>query len=432
MKRVNGDGDEGSPRVRLTVARGLRVLASGWPGLVGQGLTFVSTVLPILFHLVGPLADLVFASAVSTALVQAASSSIASLYPAAIDEVRAKTVFVASATLLACSMVILILAAWIAAQTGFVTAGVGAGAVYMLLAQAVYYFGVAHLVRHSDYGGVAATRLSYGIANVTLTIAACLVAGRYETLIIAASISYLVAGIVALHRQRTPLAAMVREARPASEPRVWRYLANHAGASASNLLDGVASQAAGIALGTLGPLSSAWAVVTRIGGGFSTVGIQLVAPAFEIEFSKGIRGRQQHLARHALDRAIVGGGGLGLASFAIAALLVWFSGAARSLSMWELIALGIGALFYWGPTVAISPVSKFLVMAGAERQRTVWAFSRAVATVLVLVVVHGTYGVLALSIVATPMAAWLAWLLRNAVRRSGDAPAEGHAPAREG
>ncbi|WP_162940248.1 hypothetical protein [Gryllotalpicola protaetiae] len=341
-------------------------------------------------------AQLVLVSAISTALVIAAACGMPSVLPAEHADGRAKTGIVASGLLLAAVVIVGLTVTF--ALVGLLHFGVMVPAfvAVMLVSQAIYNFGIAFLVREGDFGSIARMRLWYGGTSAAFTLGACLLEGRAGALILASSASFLVGGLYGLIAKWPRLIEVMRTRSDISARGLVNYVGSHVGVIAGGLLDGVASQVTGIVIGSLGTVAGAWGVVTRVGGGFSTVGQQLVAPVYDIRFARAVRASAPRDAQLTLRSAT--GSGLGLGAIAVSAgiALAWVSGSLAGLSAANVAAVVAAATLYWGATVTLGPINKFLVMMGEEKSRATWALVRASAVVIILLALRDQVALLAI------------------------------------
>ncbi|GAA4378991.1 hypothetical protein [Agromyces bauzanensis] len=378
--------DPDTPGVRA-VARGVRrFVVAAREGIVAQGLTFGSTLLPIVWGLNDALIFLVFVSGVVTIAASVTTLAISIRLPPMVEDRDARSLVLASLGLISVSTVVGVATAGVLALAGNrQLAAMFLAAAVLLLGQASFMVSLAIRTRALDYGGIQRRRLAYGVLVFILTLLACL--ARFDGLgfVLLAAVAYLGAIACTTRRNRSrsdggpiSLGDLVRQAR-ASIPLVL-----------SGLLGTSAGQIGSLALPLLGQYQAAWAAVVRIAGGFQTVGAQIVGPKVDIDFARRLQSGSAASLTSALRRGVWLSSVIGGLSvlFSVVAV-VWIDPEILDKSPaevgWMLMAVVGFAGFFAGTSV----IGRLLGMFGSAMPRLFWDASRLVGAFAALSLLHG-------------------------------------------
>ena len=351
----------------------LRRLAFLQIGLAGQGLTFAAMLVPIVLRQSEQVYVLVFASAVTVLLTNAALLAYPFVFPVVRGPRMARVATVWSlVTLFVVSALVLPLTPL--ESTLGLPAGTFAASAVLTATLGLYDVVVTRLVRVDDKTGIGLARLYYGCFVVVLVTAASLAPAGPLTLTFATSLAYaLTAALLAV--RRTHWVTPTRRPSRAARRRLRRaYLVRSARPAVASLAGGWTMFLPGLALPGLGAAAEPWAIVSRICGGFATVLITLVAPPLEARLSRAVRERDRRsfvtARRHGLlvstaiaVFAIVTG--LALAVYATDADSEWF------------VPIAVASLLLWGTVLVGSTINRLPNFLGRDGARLTWDAGRA-------------------------------------------------------
>jgi hypothetical protein len=362
-------------------ARGhLRVMQ--W-GVMGQVFTVAAMLAPILLRESQQVTWLVVSSSIATLLNNPAILAYPFLYPVLRGPAIARAATRAALSSLI-TVSLLVVAATPLEDRLSLPPGLLASTALMLFAGAVFTMSLSSLVRAGDPRWFGIGRFVYGAALLPLT----LVFGTVRplgvlSLVVASALANLVGAAAVLARREARshgggMRAAVPGRGPAVPSRLVRaYLGRALRPTAASMANGWALFVPALALPGLGAAAAPWAVVTRIGGGFSTVLTTLVSPSLEARMSRAIRerdpaeftqGRRSALTIGALAALAAVGSGLLLA--------VYVSGLDEALQ-W-LFPVAVATVLFWGPLLTGTVVNRVPNFLGRDTSRLIWDVSRAV------------------------------------------------------
>ena len=329
--------------------------------IIGQGLSFAAMIVPIVLGRFDALALIVLSSSISVVVYGWLSFSFPALYPVARGPRAALVSLIAShwpVLIGSAALVVGGLSVPDRDQSVILLASFA-----MLAGLTLYNIAMSEAVRTSDIVRINRIRLSYGAGNFMLTVAASLFWSDERALVAASAAAFLIASMPELARD----VLRVRDRLDAiSVKEVVAYNGQNAAAAVGRGFSTLAFQAGNLALGGLGGAAAAWAVVLRIAGGFSTVGQQVAAPAFEMRFAAALREGRFPDAQKVQLYAVAAGGAIGLAACVAVVALVHFSDASG-----QVVGLGYYSFLAASTIYALfvgsaSAVTKNLVMAGGQ------------------------------------------------------------------
>ena len=402
------DDAAGAPRTLATRLGSLVHLRFVGLGLTGQVLTLAAMLVPILLRRADQVFVLVFTSAIASLLVNAALLAYPFLFPVIRGPrtARVATIWSLVSLVVVSSSVIALtpIEQWLGVPGGTFLAGAALTATL-----GVYAIVGTRLVRAGDTTGIALTRFYYGVLVLIVTLAASATGAGPLALTYATAVAYTVtAGVLAL--RRTHWGPALPRLNAGSRRRLRRaYLARTMRPAASTLASGWASLLPGLVLPGLGAAAEAWAVVTRICGGFATLMITLVAPPFEARLSRAIRARDVAAFATARRTALLVGlglavaavpSGLGLAIYVSDGVGAWF------------VPLAIASTLFWGSLLAGTLVNRLPNFLGRDSARLFWDAGRAGLLTVVFLTTAGVTRLLVMGAVLAVSALLLLPLTR--------------------
>lgn len=389
-------------------------LIGRWSALVvAQATTLVAALLPVMFHLRGPLVELVFVTAISTVAVGLVTIAAQARVPPIHVVIEAAIGIRASATvcLVSCGAALI---------TGFSLMPFFSWAapvvqVAMLTAsQGVQNITLADAVRRQDRRAVAEIRLSYAVALFVLTVVSCVYLPTSWGLVLATCVAGVPSAAIAVPRT---LRSISRAAwADATLGRQWQFVRSNAFFAVAALFGQISTALAGLVGPAVGEAAYVWAASARVGGGFQTVGKTVVGVPVDISFVRALRalaaqGKRSDLAHPARAAAA-------LAAVASVALITL--GLALHADFPEepaaSVILGAAVVLYWAPQVAYSVVGRLLGMLETPRAQLALDATRATAGLAALVLLHGLGLLSALAVISTGSVIAYGLLLRRAWR----------------
>lgn len=368
------------------------------PALVGQGLSFVAMLLPVVLGRIDEVAFLVAVGAIAGVTSFTFTWSYASVYPGITDEREASIATVASIGLLvlACvSMLALSATPGLLGETERRFIGWGS---LLVLPQGLNLMINGLFVRNRNYPAIARLRLVSGISNFTLIAGACLLPIDYPpSLVIATALSFGLTSLWGLWKNREEVERQIfREAVRLRE--IWLHLRAYVSAAMAALLGGAAFHLAGIVVPRLGEAANSWAVAIRLAGGFSTVSQQVVGPIFETDFAFHLRNGARSLAAGNQMRAMRLGLLYAVGCAAVVCVIILYVGADEGLGSRDRLLVLAGAALFSFAILSTSLITRNLVIAGGQRWFFTWA---AVKVSICAFVVFATKGVVLLVCLAS-------------------------------
>lgn len=320
---------------------------------------------PIALGTPRQLENIVVVSGVAAVVSNSASLAFASVYPALGSATRATVSIRASAAVLVGISGIVSLVGVVASALGssfgelFVWFGI------MSLCQGTYVMVNGVLVREANWAVYARARLWYGISNLVLTFAATVFFNWQFSLVAVASMVFIVGatfGIVGLRgslRRIFCYSANVLSRRQ----RYSTYLRSALPATLSNLLQLGAFSLSAVVVPFMGEAAHFWSIVVRIGGGFGTVLMQVVAPAYEMKLAAALRESSRRDVR-AVNRR---GTAVGVLAAVMVAPVAVFISLRWSSSPVDFPSIASGAVFV-ASIIGGAVVYKNLVLCGRARK----------------------------------------------------------------
>lgn len=342
-------------------------------GLAGQTLAFAAMLVPILLREGEQVLVLVFASAVTVLLTNAALLAYPFLYPVIRGPRMARVATTWSLISLGVVSAALLLVMPLEPVLDL-PRGTFAAAAVLTATLGVYDVVITQLVRAGDLAGIGLARLYYGASVLVLATAACLAPLGPLALTFSTGLAYVVtAGLLTLRRRHG--APRVRRPSAAARRRLRRaYWSRAARPAVASLAGGWTVFLPGLALPGLGAAAEPWAIVSRICGGFMTVLLTLVAPPLEARLAQAIRmrdrlafvaGRRTALLMSSGVAVVAVVTGLALAVYAAGSPSEWFGP----------IALATG--LFWGLLLAGSTINRLPNFLGRDVARLYWDAGRA-------------------------------------------------------
>jgi hypothetical protein len=388
----------------------LRRLAFLQVGLAGQGLTFAAMLVPIVLRQSEQVYVLVFASAVTVLLTNAALLAYPFLFPVVRGPRMARVATVWSlVTLVAVSVAVLPLTLL---EPGLgLPEGTFAASAVLTATLGLYDLALTRLVRVEDTTGIGLARLYYGCLVLALVTAASVwpVAGPL-TLTLASGLAYTVtAGLLAL--RRTHWAAPTRRLPRASRRRLRRaYWARSARPAVASLAGGWTMFLPGLVLPGLGSAAEPWAIVCRICGGFATVLIILVAPPLEGRLSRAIRDRDRDTFVAARRHGLLVSTALTVLAIVTGLLLAVYATDADG--EW-LVPIAVASVLLWGSVLVGTTINRLPNFLGRDSARLAWDAGRAVLVTAAYLATEGVTRLIVIGALLTttgllllPMSRW--------------------------
>ena len=353
------------------LARLLRPLSFLRWGLAGQVLTLVSMLVPILLRESDQVAWLVVASAIATLLTNPAVLAHPYVYPVLRGPGAVRAANRASLASLVAVCLLLLTATPLEPHLGL-PRGLFAATTLMLLGGGSFSMALSALVRAGDTRWIGIARFGYGALLLVLTLAAGLRPVGVLSLVVASGLASLLAAVLVASRPG---------ARPTPGPRapvparlVRAYLRRSLRPTTATVASSWALFLPSLALPGLGAAAGPWGVVTRIGGGFSTLLITLVTPPLEGRMSAAVRTRDGADFDRSRRTALLLGTATGLVAVAAGiALAVYVDGAGN----W-LLPLAVAAALIWVPLLALTPLNRTPNFLARDGARLAWDAGRAV------------------------------------------------------
>jgi hypothetical protein len=380
-------------------------------GLAGQVLTFSAMLIPILLQQAEQVLVLVFASAISTLVGNAALLAYPFLYPVIRGPRMARTATVWSVVALSVVSAALLPLGVLESPLGLPRGTFGAAAA-LTFGLGVYSVVVTRLVRAGDQVGLGLARLYYGVgALLSATITSLLPLGPLGLSLGTSLASVAAAAIIAGTREERvrSLPAMSRAARR----RLRRaYLSRTARPALASLANGWTVFLPGLSLAGLGAAAAPWAVISRICGGFATVLLQVLGPPLEAQMSRAVRDRDRATFTHAWRNAVLMGVATALFAVPTGIGLAVYASDAATVDEW-LVPLSIASALFWGSLLATSVINRLPNYLGRHTARLVWDVGRAALVTAAFLAIDGVArlvvmgAVLAVSsVVLLPMSRW--------------------------
>jgi hypothetical protein len=388
--------------------RSLRASALLRLGLVGQVLTFAAMVVPIVLRETEQVLVLVFASAVTVLLTNAALLGYPFVYPVVRGPRMARVATVWSLGTLAVGAAAVLPFTALESPLGL-PAGTFAAAAALTAGLGVYDLMVTRLVRAGDTTGMGLARLYYGVLVLGATLAASLGSWGPLGLTLGTSLAYVgtAAALAVRPQHRGP--RLPRASRAVRRRLRRAYWARASHATVASLAGGWTMFLPGLTLPALGWAAEAWAVVSRICGGFATVLYTLVAPPVEARLSRAIRRRDRAAFATTRRAGLLASGGV--ATVAVLSAVALAAYATGSFS-WT---VALATALFWGMVLAATTIDRVPNFLGRDALRLAWDAGRAVLVSLAFVAVEGVDRLLAMGVVLTvagllllPMTRWRA------------------------
>jgi len=285
----------------------------------------------------------------------------------------------------------------------------------MLLPQGIYVIAFAESIRRLEYSTMASLRLTYGVIVALATLAACIFQPTGFGLVGAYAVaSLLSAAITAIRMSRARFVrAIWQEASLSRSLQLaranWRF-------SLALTFGNISSQAPGLVVAQLGTLSAPWAVMTRVGSGFQTLGGAVVGPAIDIATSAAVHRGDRSGLRGTLARGSVIGALLSVgALIAIGISLLWVG---EPISNRDTVILIVSSLLFWAPQVYLSTVGRMLAIIGAGRLQLGLDTGRVIITIASLLLLRGETLLLAVSALSIVAMGCYLLFLAFAIRRT--------------
>lgn len=395
----------------------------------------MSVFLPVFWGLTDVIAFILQPLAIAMVVVNSATLMVAVRLPVERDDDSAGEI-VGSGLLCLVAASVFIALVGLGVGTGFGNSElvrIGLGAAMMTVAQGLYVVYVAHRTRSGDYAAIMRARLVYGVAIFTLTLLACILHLDGLLFIVGNAFAFVVAVVLGLNRRGGGRASRAALRRALTLRGLVRQIVASRTLSLSYILGGFASQAGALSIGFVGALQDAWALMLRISGGFSTIGLQLLGPAVDIRLARAIRDRagRSHLAA-VMWRGAVFGILLAASVLGTSVLAIAWTGAYYGNSTDEVVGMIVGGVGYVAVSAILSPISRSLGMIGPHRLRLVWDASRAALSLACIVLFSGPLLIIALGVVGITTCTLYLLLCWRAIGRpeSGQSDAPEIAPSR--
>jgi hypothetical protein len=366
---------------RVWTARG-HLAVVRW-GLIGQIFTVAAMLAPILLRESDQVTWLVVASSIATLLNNPAILAYPFLYPVLRGPATARAATRAAlASLLTVSL--LVAAATPLEDRLSLPPGLLASSALLLFAGAVFTMSLSSLVRAGDPRWFGIARFVYGLTLLPLTLAFGAVRPLgVLSLVVASALANLVgAAAVLARREARPhgggMRAAVSGPRPAVPGRLVRgYVVRALRPTAASMANAWALFVPGLALPGLGAAAAPWAVVTRIGGGFSTVLTTLVSPSLEARMSRAIRERDIAAFTEARRSALIIGALAATAAVGAGLTLAVYASGLDEALHW-LVPVVVATVLFWGSLLTGTVVNRVPNFLGRDTSRLLWDVSRAV------------------------------------------------------
>lgn len=260
-----------------------QVVTSLGAATVGQVLNLLAMVLPILVGETAQVAFLIYPLAISVVAYRVGYIGFHVRYLAVERHRRGVCIAASFVALLVTTAVIALIGAALL-PFSVSSCEVAVYAALLTLSQGVYHVGITLLIGAGEQKTFGRARLVFGVVNVALTAVAVFITPFDQALAIATIVLNAVIGTGVIAVAKTNFAAALKNnlsAAFSAEGR--RYLNDSKEAVGGLLLTELGGQAQGLVTPLMGPLAEFWAVLVRLCGGFGTVGMQVVAPFFEMK-----------------------------------------------------------------------------------------------------------------------------------------------------
>jgi hypothetical protein len=363
-----------APGRAAVLARLLRPLSFLRWGLAGQLLTLVAMLVPILLREADQVAWLVVASAIATLLTNPAVLAHPFIYPVLRGPGAVRAANRASLVSLVVVCLLLLTVTPLEPHLGL-PRGLFAATTLMLLGGGSFAMALSALVRAGDTRWIGIARFGYGVLLLALTLLAGLRPLGALSLVVASGLAYLLAAALVASRPGARPAPGPRAAVPARLVRA--YLRRSLRPTTATIASSWALFLPSLALPGLGAAAGPWGVVTRIGGGFSTLLITLVTPPLEGRMSAAVRERDGIGFARAQRTALLLGTATGFVAVGAGLVLALYVEGNDRFSGW-LLPISVAAVLTWVPLLALTPVNRTPNFLARDGARLAWDSARAV------------------------------------------------------
>jgi len=362
-------------------------------GLSAQGLTILSTLVPIAFDRLDAVIQLVTVMAVATALIPGLCLAVSSRLPVVSDPTEAFAVVFASAATLA-------LFSALFAAAGLLVVDIRSFALacsILIAAQGAYTISGAIATRNYDYALLMRMRLAYGLGVVVVTLICCVLNLEARAFVLAPASASAIAASLGLLAH---IGRLSHHLGHLSWRGVLRQVFQARSLTVAQFLSGYSGQVGAIAAAGLGPLAASWAISVRFTAGFQTVASQILAPSVDIDVSRAIREPEDGALRRAVMRGSLMGGALALVAAPVVLALCLLLGA-EEIGARETAALCFGVIGYQVLSVWLLPSERVMGLLGGQQTRLIWDGLRAAALAPVLLLNSGIAKAVWLGVVGT-------------------------------
>lgn len=256
---------------------------------IGQAFNFVAMLLPVVGKEASQLAYLMFPLALSAVLFKLGSFAFHVRYLTLSKDQRNIGTSVSVLGLIFTSLIAAIVGVCLSPFSMhwfLILAWSGA----LTISHGLYYMAVAVVIveqRSELYGRI---RVAYGTINLLLTVLVVFVFPFRAGLTLVAFLVTFLTGVLMLRFCENNLIVPTRSHFKRSISKVGvSYITESTRATGAILLADIGFQVQGFLTPLMGNLQEIWAVTMRLTGGFSTVGMQIIAPTFEMKVSDAIR-----------------------------------------------------------------------------------------------------------------------------------------------
>jgi hypothetical protein len=350
---------------------------------LGQGLTFLAAILPPFFGRFSELSFLVVTASFATIAATIGNWSITNILPSISHSDEADTAL-ASSSIVLFSAFFFAMAVLATFPLSRHTSSIILWSSLMGLVQGCYTIMIAVAVRDQDYEVIAAARLVLGIVSFVATLLACTTSESQISLVLAAIVSMSAAGVlVAWKKWHQWLPSFARGLRqPTTE--LLSYLLRYSAINGGSFAAMAAFNTTNIAIVGLGQFSNTWAVVARIAGGFCTTAQYILAPLYEIRFSRSIREHNPAEAKRAQFQGLLAGVSLGFIANILILCVLWATNATQMLSTKDTVIVVTAALIYVSTLLSTAVIARNISLAGGRNSYLAWASGKAVLATLIL------------------------------------------------
>ncbi|RBY74830.1 hypothetical protein DQ239_18755 [Blastococcus sp. TF02-09] len=389
----------------------LRRLAFVRLALAGQVLTFAAMVVPILLRRSDQVLILVFASAITVLLTNAAMLAYPFLYPVVRGPRMARVATVWSLVALVVVSAAVVLATPLEPVLDL-PSGTFLAAAVLTGTLGLYDMAVTRVVRADDTTGIGLARLYYGVAVLVLTLITSLGPFGPLALTFGTSLAYAVAAAGLAVRRQHWGPRLPRASRSTRRRLRRAYLARSVRPAVASLAGGWTVFLPGLAIPGLGAAAEPWAIVSRICGGFATVLYTIVAPPFEARLSQAVRERRPAEFAAARRRALLLSTAVAVLAVVAGLALAAYSTERDAVAGWFLPLAG-ATLLFWGPLLAGATINRLPNFLGRDRSRLYWDAGRAVLVTGAFLATSGVTRLIGMGAVLTlsavlllPMSRW--------------------------